>query len=352
MMKKKNNVFTNNTRLTWLLAFALAFIIGLVPCFMQFGKNGARTVLSAENTPILSHRVENPALNNSAEPPEHHSVFSNLAKNAEYVFALVSYDRASQLLSDSNLFYVDQGKSNEKGELTFDYIPRSYSKATTLLFGETGSSMTEMTWFSKDGQLNVSGNGAIGDYNNTAPAPWYSIRSSVRTAVVQNGITKIGKNAFTGFSSLTEVSIPETASTVSSSAFSGCTQLEEVTVPGVDTTIETGAFASNSAPVIRGFSGSRAEAFAKSSGLQFEDLSTASPLLGDVDDSGEVEVSDATFILRNNAGIEVPFAMSKKVADVDGDNNVTIMDATFIQEWLAEMKSDYLIGKSIYRSES
>lgn len=70
-------------------------------------------------------------------------------------------------------------------------------------------------------------------------------------------------------------------------------------------------------------------------------------ILGDVDESGEVESVDATWIQRRDAGIDIPYAFRNGPADVDGDGKVTLMDVSFIQKYLVSMDTPYQIGKVI-----
>lgn len=71
------------------------------------------------------------------------------------------------------------------------------------------------------------------------------------------------------------------------------------------------------------------------------------PLLGDVDNDGDVEIRDSTWIQRHVAEVEMPFIVNKTTADVDGDGIITVMDATAIQYYLANMKTTYKIGEKI-----
>lgn len=70
-------------------------------------------------------------------------------------------------------------------------------------------------------------------------------------------------------------------------------------------------------------------------------------LLGDTDLSGEIEVTDATFIQRKINDIELPFTFIDKIADADGSGDITVMDATFIQKWLVKAKANEKIGKPV-----
>ena len=70
-------------------------------------------------------------------------------------------------------------------------------------------------------------------------------------------------------------------------------------------------------------------------------------LLGDIDGDGDVMITDAAFLQRKIAGIDLPFTFSGAAADTDGDRQITLMDVTFLQRWLADMDSSSQIGKPI-----
>ena len=60
--------------------------------------------------------------------------------------------------------------------------------------------------------------------------------------VIQQGVTGIGANAFSGCTGLTEIAIPDGVTSIGSSAFSGCSGLTEVTIPNSVTWIDNSAF--------------------------------------------------------------------------------------------------------------
>ena len=55
------------------------------------------------------------------------------------------------------------------------------------------------------GALTISGTGAMMNYEWSNPAPWYSYRTSIKTATVQSGVTTIVSYAFYECPSLTDV---------------------------------------------------------------------------------------------------------------------------------------------------
>lgn len=67
--------------------------------------------------------------------------------------------------------------------------------------------------------------------------------------------------------------------------------------------------------------------------------------LGDADASGDVEVLDATVILRYSANINVKF-IDERAADVDG-MGLDVVDATFIQRHMVNIPVAYPVGEFI-----
>lgn len=59
---------------------------------------------------------------------------------------------------------------------------------------------------------------------------------------VPDGVTSIGDSAFSGCTSLTEIVIPDSVTSIGVFAFSGCTSLSKVDLPKTLTTIEAGTF--------------------------------------------------------------------------------------------------------------
>ena len=83
-----------------------------------------------------------------------------------------------------------------------------------------------ITWLlSNNDTLTISGTGAMPDYDNQNP-PWYENRQIIRRISIGEGITGIGKSAFSGCTSLTEVSLPSTLNTVSENAFNQCGNMQ------------------------------------------------------------------------------------------------------------------------------
>ena len=101
---------------------------------------------------------------------------------------------------------------------------------------------SNLTWtLDSDGTLTISGSGDMYDYGFLS-APWYGSRSRVKSAVIAEGVTSIGRYAFDGCTSLTSVTIPDSVTSIGNGAFRGCTSLASVTIPDSVTSIGAWTF--------------------------------------------------------------------------------------------------------------
>ena len=128
--------------------------------------------------------------------------------------------------------------------------------------GTCGEQVTWELW--DNGELKISGTGAMADYHYPAKTPWDDYKASITSAVVENGVTRIGESAFSNCSQLTSVDLPNSLTTIGDFAFnnapitsitiptgvtgigryafSGCQQLTGVVIPDGVTTIGQRAF--------------------------------------------------------------------------------------------------------------
>ncbi len=108
---------------------------------------------------------------------------------------------------------------------------------------DSGSCGENVTWsLGSDGVLTISGTGDMANYNSWGdnPAPWQD--ADVKSVVISDGVTEIGKYAFFGCTGLTSVTIGNSVTSIRSEAFEGCTGLTSITIPKSVTSIGVWAF--------------------------------------------------------------------------------------------------------------
>ena len=93
-----------------------------------------------------------------------------------------------------------------------------------------------------NGVMVVSGTGSMPDWLYSSSTPWYKYKGSVKTVILEEGLTSVGPNAFSGCSKLTRIVFPDSMAQIMDSAFSGCTSLTEVTIGKNVTDIGNNAF--------------------------------------------------------------------------------------------------------------
>jgi len=118
-----------------------------------------------------------------------------------------------------------------------------YLAVETLSDGISGTCGKNLTWtLDENGTLTVSGQGTMEDYTDASQQPWYEYRTSIISVVIENGVTRIGNNAFAGIAKLSSVILPGSLRTVAYQAFADCTGLVSITIPEGVTSIGSAAF--------------------------------------------------------------------------------------------------------------
>ncbi|MBR0277757.1 MAG: leucine-rich repeat domain-containing protein, partial [Clostridia bacterium] len=113
----------------------------------------------------------------------------------------------------------------------------------TVNAASSGKCGTNVNWTLDDnGTLTISGTGSMTIYPSYSSVPWYNSRSSIKTVVIQGGVTSIGIEAFYNCNSLTSITIPDSVTSIGYCAFYGCTGLTSITIPDSVTSIGNYAF--------------------------------------------------------------------------------------------------------------
>ena len=114
----------------------------------------------------------------------------------------------------------------------------------TAFAAETGSCGENAVWTLDGSTLTISGTGSTDDYTATQTPPWYAKRTQVKTIVVEEGITRLGKRIFSYTLNATKAELPSTLKEIGEEAFSACYALARADLPEGLEVIEKGAFTS------------------------------------------------------------------------------------------------------------
>ena len=109
-------------------------------------------------------------------------------------------------------------------------------------YAETGSCGESLQWEFAGGKLTVTGSGAMADYSEENPAPWYSLRDKIVALSLPDGLTRVGSFAFAQCSQLQTVTLPDTVTEVGESAFFACLRLQFLTLSANLLRIEESGF--------------------------------------------------------------------------------------------------------------
>jgi len=134
---------------------------------------------------------------------------------------------------------------------------------TILRSGSCGEDLRYL--LTGDGNMTITGNGAMTDYPASNNTPWYACRSSIcninigsgvtcvgnysfydcdnlTTVTMADSVTTIGDNAFRDCDTMTSIAIGNGVTTIGENAFYGCGMLSEITIPASVTAIKANAF--------------------------------------------------------------------------------------------------------------
>ena len=118
------------------------------------------------------------------------------------------------------------------------FIPSSYAVGENVASGTWGDNIY---WALDDeGTLSITGTGEINDFTFYGDEAWCRYRATIKKAVLNAGVTGIGKWAFNRCSSLTSIVIPDSVTTIGGGVFTGCTNLKTAGPIGSGCNIEFG----------------------------------------------------------------------------------------------------------------
>lgn len=94
-----------------------------------------------------------------------------------------------------------------------------------------------VTWkLMADGVFTISGEGRTDEPWSANSTPWYEHLSSIKSVVVEDGVTILGGSLFQGATNLTSITLPGSVNTIRASVFRDCTALTSIVLPeGLET---------------------------------------------------------------------------------------------------------------------
>lgn len=101
------------------------------------------------------------------------------------------------------------------------------NKFTTVLFEPETEFADGLWWSLRDGVLTISGSGEMPDYELSDDQPWVDVWDYITSVVVEEGITAVGTESFSGIYTLETVALPASLTKIGVGAFS---ELESLSV--------------------------------------------------------------------------------------------------------------------------
>ena len=124
------------------------------------------------------------------------------------------------------------GHKDTNGDDICDVCEKSI--VTIVDSGTCGSNLTYA--LDSNGVLTISGTGDMQD----SSFGWD--KNLIKSVIINDGVTSIGKEAFKNCTNLTSITIPDCITSIGDSALYGCTKLTSITIPNSVTSIGNSAF--------------------------------------------------------------------------------------------------------------
>lgn len=136
--------------------------------------------------------------------------------------------------------YTGTQEQWDKVSSVFSGLNKSKVTAGCIQYSGLCGEKVEWTYDEEHKALVIGGEGCITDDY----CGWENLKNTIEYVKVEDGVTAIGKNAFSDFSNLKEIYLGESVSVINEQAFKGCSNLAIVTVLS-DTLTFSDAFSDN-----------------------------------------------------------------------------------------------------------
>lgn len=118
----------------------------------------------------------------------------------------------------------------------------SFSKSNAVkVYAETGNRYGDIYWSISGSTLTISPvpgtNGVMSEIESYDYAPWYYVNGNysydtIKSIIIEDGVTNIAQEAFCYFDKITKIVIPESCRRIGSEAFYNCENLKEAIIYG------------------------------------------------------------------------------------------------------------------------
>lgn len=142
--------------------------------------------------------------------------------------------------------HVAAAPATETQDSICKYCSKVLEKAHKVVVLEWKTVPASSISWAVDGEAHImyiKGTGVIPDFGENE-APWNEVHHNLRAVVIDEGITRIGKNAFRNFTSLLGAVLPKSLTSIGSHAFFCCSSMRYLTIPANVTEIDIYAFSS------------------------------------------------------------------------------------------------------------
>ncbi len=231
----------------------LKYPIGSKQNYFEVAETAVPSYMSFVSAPFMDYNVEQSyitpsnltvhvspdVINMLLDESSCDDVFTGLL-GARTVCSEVSEDIAAAANEFISNYFAENSDDENIEKLKFEVVSCDGSNPTV-----TGTCGENLTWTLNQltGELVISGEGDMQDFNAESVAPWNSYSSIIKSVVIEDGVTSVGSHAFYCYKNISVLSLGNTLTSIGARAFMSCESLESINIPDSVTVIEDEAFA-------------------------------------------------------------------------------------------------------------
>ena len=149
-----------------------------------------------------------------------------LKTGEEYILRETVAPEGYTIATDTTFTIDETGKVTTTGTITEDGVILIEDERLPVS-GTCGADGGNLTWTLAEDRITVSGTGAMADYDING-APWAGHAYRVTSVEIGSGVTRVGSRAFSEFSLLSRITLPDSLLSVGEGAFRACGSLRDI----------------------------------------------------------------------------------------------------------------------------